>query len=160
MSPTLLTVLTWIFAVGAVAALYQPRFPAALVAYAALTCANFAHAPYITSGVLIFWAVATALVIGIRVLQPALSTVSNGNGYVATGAIAGTLLGYVMSPTAASMIVCSAAGAFFGAVAYMSTPKSPRLNVATSLFLSYLCAKGLPAVVCSVMAAIATMSLL
>ncbi len=161
MTLTPLVIIAIILAVAAAVALFVPRFPAVLPAFAALLCARFAGAIYVTTSVLIFWAVAAALVLGLRFLQPAaLVKAPHGQGYVAAGAVAGALLGYVFSPSAASMIICSALAAFFGAVAYMRTPRSPRLSPASGAFFSYLGAKALPAVVTAVMAAISVMAVL
>ena len=99
--------------------------------------------------------------LGLRVLQPkALVMTAKGLPYVALATIAGTAIGYMISPTAASVILCASAGAVLGAIAYMRTPAAPSIAIASSRFVEYLCAKGLPCVVTTSMAAIAIASLI
>ena len=153
-----LAIIAIVLAAVSAALLFVPRVPSVVLSYISLICAGLSGAQYITTQVYIYWAVATAIVLGLRVLQP--QSAKYGRGYICGGALTGALLGYLLSPTAASMILCSALGAFFGGAAYMRTPRSPRMAINSPRFLSYLAAQGLPAVVSSVMAAIAVMSVL
>lgn len=155
MTITPLEILSLVLAAVAVGACFFPRIPAVIPAWLSLLVMYFAGAPYCGSQVLVFWSVASLLVLMLRILQPkALTLTTNGNSYVVVATIAGTAVGYVCAPAAAAIIIGAAAGAFLGTVAYMSLPKGPHIPVASSEFIQYLCAKGLPAVVCCAMAAI------
>ncbi len=141
--------------------MFFPRIPAVIAAYAALLCAHFDGAIYVDGKVLIFWGVATAIVLGLRMLQPrALVFARQGHGYVALGTLAGVALGSAVSAVAATIILGGVTGAFLGALIYMSTPASPRLAVTSAPFMEYLSAKGLPCVVSCTMAAVAVISLI
>ena len=69
MSPSLIIVLACILAVVGLVTMFLPRVPAVLAGYLALVSAHFAGAVFVSSQVLWFWGVATALVLGLRVLQ-------------------------------------------------------------------------------------------
>ncbi len=156
MTPTAYLIITIILSVAALVAMFFPRIPAVLAAYAALVCAALAGAVYVDTTILIYWGIATVIIFGLRMLQPkALVLAKQGNAYVAIGALAGAVVGYALSPTAAAMIGCSAVGAVAGAFAYAMTPAGRVLNPASGRFVEYLCAKGLPAVVTASMCAIA-----
>ncbi len=160
MTLTPLAIIAIVLAALGAALLFVPRVPAALISFAALLSAYFSGASYVGTHVTIYWGIATAIVLGLRILQPKLTQGGGGHGYICGGAITGSLLGYLLSPTAASMILCSALAAFFGAAAYMRTPRSPRMAINSPAFLSYLAGAGLPAVVTAVMSAIAVMAVL
>lgn len=158
---SILPILSLFLAGIAVGGSFVPRFPAALAAYAALSLAGFARAPYVTQNVLIFWGVATAIVLAMRIFQPkALTDTPHGHAYVAGATIAGTLVGFAITPSAATLILGAAIGAFLGTLAYMRTPAGPKFAIASSPFVQYLCAKGLPDVITCVMAAIVIASTL
>lgn len=160
MTFTALSIITTILSLAAVVAMFVPRVPAVAAAYAALVCAHFAGAVYVDARILIFWGVATAIALGLRVLQPkALVMTSKGVPYVAMATLAGTAIGYMIAPAAASIILGSAVGAILGASAYVLTPAGSGIRIASSQFVEYLCAKGLPCVVSASMAAIAVASL-
>lgn len=149
------TITASVLAAAAVGLSFIPHFPAVVAGWLALLCAHLGGYSFINSKVLIFWGVASIIVIMLGILQPkVLTTARNGQGYVVGGAIAGALLGLLAANVTASIIAGSIIGAAFGAVAYMRTPKSPRLKITSPLFLQYLCAKGLPAVISCSMAAI------
>lgn len=140
---------------------FVPRFPAVVPAYAAMVLLHFAGMPYFESKILLFWAVATVIVLGLTMLQPrALTAARQGHAYVAGGCLAGVLLGYIVSPVASAIIIGGAAGAFLGTLAFMRTPKGPHFSVGSAEFVQYLCAKGLPVVVAMSMAALAVASAL
>ena len=150
-----LEIIAFVLASVSVLSTFIPRFPAVLCAYLGMLCMHYAGAVYIDSGILIYWAVATAIVLALDILQPrALTATRRGHAYVTGATIAGTLLGYVTVASAAGIIIGGAVGAFLGALAFMRTPAGPRFPRASSEFMQYLCAKGLPAVVTCSMAAI------
>ena len=155
MTFTALSIISLILSLAAVVAMFVPRLPAAIAAFAALVCAHFGGALYINEKILIFWGVATVIVLGLRMLQPkAIVLAKGGQAYVAVATIAGTLLGYTVAATAATIIIGGAIGAFIGALAYMRTPASPQLPLASQSFVEFLSAKGLPALVTASMVAI------
>lgn len=161
MTFTALSIITLVLAFAAVVATFVPRMPSAVASFAALVCAHFAGAVYVDAKVIIFWGVATAIVLGLRILQPSgLVNSTRGHGYVALGTLAGVLLGYVCSPVAAALILGGCAGAFLGAVAFMRTPAGQLCAVTSQRFIDFLCAKGLPCVVTTSMAAISVASLI
>lgn len=161
MTSTAFIVITFILAALGIVCMFVPRLPAVVASFAALVCAHLAGAVYVDAKILIFWGVAAALVLGLHVLQPkALIETRSGHAYVALGALAGVALGYAVSSTAASIIIGGAVAAFLGAVAYMRTPAAPGFPVNSGRFVEYLCAKGLPAVVCASMSAISIASVL
>lgn len=158
---TSLSIITLILALSSLVAMFVPRLPAVIAAYAALVCAHFAGAVFVDAKILIYWGVAMAIVLGLRVLQPkALVLTGRGQAYVSLGTIVGVVLGYVVAPVVASLIIGGVVGAFLGAVAFMRTPAGGSMPVASGEFLQYLCAKGLPAVVTACMAAVAVSSML
>lgn len=161
MNLSLFQIFAFVLAGISVGGTFVPRFPSAVVAYAAMVCMYFAGVPYFDSGILIFWAVATIIVLGLMFLQPkALTGAWQGHGYVAGGTILGVVLGYLVAPAASAIILGGAVGAFLGTLAFMRTPRGPRFPIASSEFLQYLCAKGLPCVVASSMAALTIASAL
>ena len=145
------TITASVLAAAAVGLSFIPQFPAVVAGWLALLCAHLGGFPFINSKVLIFWGAASIIVI----LQPkVLTSTRSGQGYVVGGATVGAILGLLAANVTASIIAGSIIGAVLGAVAYMRTPKSPRLKLTSPLFVQYLCAKGLPAVVSCSMAAI------
>lgn len=155
MNLSVLEIVALVVAGVSVAGTFVPRFPAVIGAFAAMVCMHFAGASYFDARTLIFWAIATVIVVGLGLLQPAaLVNARQGHGYVAGGVVLGALLGYLMMASEATIILGGAVGAFLGALAYMNTPSSPRLSLGSAEFIQYLCAKGLPAVVATSMAAL------
>lgn len=155
MTISTLAIIALLLAAAAVVGCFIPRFPAVVPAWIALLLMRLAGKPYATNQTLTFWGIAAVIVIMLAILQPrALTGARQGHAYVAGATIAGTLLGYLVSPVAATIILGGTVGAFLGTLAYMRTPKGPHFAVASSEFMQYLCAKGLPAVVSCAMAAI------
>lgn len=150
-----------IIALLSVAASFIPRFPAALIAYAALITARLGGIAAISNSMLIFWGLAASLVVALTYLQPrALTGARQGHAFVVAGTILGTLTGWLLSPTSAAIIVCSVLGAFFGALAFDNMPRGTHFGIASPLFQQYLCAKGAPAIVCCSMAALSIIYIL
>ncbi|MDE6574211.1 MAG: DUF456 family protein [Muribaculaceae bacterium] len=153
MTATILPLISLFLAGIAVGGSFVPRFPSVPVAFIALLLSYFAPSTGITGSMLAFWAVASALATGINFLHPkALTGTSHGHAYVAGGTLTGTIAGLAITSATATLGACL--GAFLGALAYMRTPASPRFTVASSQFVQYLAAKGLPDVLTCVMAAL------
>lgn len=105
-----------------------------------LTCSDVSYGP------LLFWGVASAIVIAINFMLPrAVTTSRKGTGYIVGAVVAGTFTGMIVSH--AWMIVGAAVGAVLGGIAYSRTPEGGVLGFPGSRFFNYLCAKGLPAIV-------------
>ena len=161
MTSEYLLYITIISSVAAAVCAFFPRIPAVALSFAALVCAHFASPVLVTVSDLMFWGVASAIVVGISYLRPrGLALMRKGNAYVVVGAIAGALLGVVLFPTVAAVITGSCIGAFLGTTAYMRLPHSAGLAIGSRPFMDYLGAKGLPAVVMASSAVIAVMSVI
>lgn len=123
---------------------FFPRFPAALVSFAAMLVAHFSGLVTFDSTQLWFWGIAAAMGAGIAWLVP-------GSGdrqcrlYTVGGALVGALVGLV-GGTVAWVVIASAAGAFLGFVAYSRTPRGHMAGVSITSF-DRMAALGLPAVV-------------
>lgn len=130
---------------GAVVLAFRSNRYAVLTAYAGmLGIAYFLDLN--ASNSLIFWGVATVIVLGLEYMLPKHIVDSRrGVGYIAGAALAGTFVGLVISHE--WMIVGSVAGAILGGIAYSRTPAGKVMEFPSSKFLNYLCAKGLPAVI-------------
>lgn len=156
-----LQILTLSLCAIALAACFVPRVSAALIAYGAMICAHYTSGVPVRSRELVFWGIATAIVLGLRSLH--------GNdgmdrrsarAYIAGGAAAGAFVGVIVWPLAAGAIVGSAAGTFLGAVAYMRMPSGPHLPINSRGFVEYLAGRGLPLIVGTSIVAITTASVL
>lgn len=159
MTTSVLITLTYILAIAGVAAMFVPRLPSVIASCAALVCAHFADAD-VDAKILIYWSVATAIILGLRILQPLPPVNGTARWYISLGATAGAFTGYAIAPTASAIIISSAIAAFLGAAIYMRTPKAPAYPVASGPFVQFICALGLPAVVTASMSAIAIASVI
>ncbi len=131
---------------GAIVMAFRPYFPGSLLAYAGLWAFHLSGLMPITMRELLFWGVATLLVIGADTLLPRKSTRSlPGRGYVAVGTLAGMVVGMLMD--SAGIILGGAIGAFLGAIAFSRTPQGRSLEFPSATFARFLCSRGLPAVV-------------
>lgn len=121
-----------------------------IAVYAGLCCAALKAAVPVTN-TLIFWGIATVIVLALSFMLPrSISGSRRGLGYIAGAALAGAMVGLVISH--AWMIIGGVAGAVLGSIAYSKTPAGKALGFPSSKFLNYLCAKGLPAVIAVCMA--------
>lgn len=156
-----LQILTLALCAIALAACFVPRVSAALIAYGAMICAHYTAGAPINSRELVFWGIATAIVLGLRYLlgNDGLDRRA-ARAYIAGGGAAGAFVGVLVWPLAAGAIVGAAAGTFLGAVAYMRLPSGPHLPIASRGFVDYLAGRGLPVIVGTSMVAITTASVL
>ncbi|MBQ4291326.1 MAG: DUF456 domain-containing protein [Muribaculaceae bacterium] len=135
--------------------LFRPVVPPPFVAYAGLWLVNLSHKVWIDPNQLIFWGIAVVLLMLINFAKPDRAASATAAAYPSAGAIAGALLGIVVSPDNAGLIIGSALGALLGAVAFSRTPRgAAAVKFPTSKFFAYLCAVGLPAVVTACIAAL------
>ena len=107
---------------------------------------------------LVFWGIATAIILGLRWLRDGDHWRRAALAYTAGGAAVGAFLGAVVAPTQSAIIAGSALGSFLGALAYMRTPSSPHVPVGSRVFVEYLAAKSLPAIIACSMVAITTVA--
>ena len=161
MTLTVLQISSIILALAAIIVCYFPRIPSVAAAWAALLLAHLSGVPYISGKVLLFWGIASAIVLMLNYLQPkALAQTRAGLPFIVTNTIVGAAVGCACAPVAAAIIIGAIIGAFLGAVIYMRLPKSPAMSIGSPEFIQYLCAKGLPAVVTCSQAAIVLVALL
>lgn len=153
-TPALIT-LTYILAIAGIGAMFVPCLPSAIASCAALVCAHIAGAAYVDAKIIIYWSIATVIVLALRILQPAPKGSATAQWYIALGATAGAFVGYAIAPTAAAIIISSAIATFLGSVIYIRTPKARAYHVAPGNFVQFICATGLPAIVTASMSAIA-----
>lgn len=142
-----------VIAAAAVIANYAARRWNCLLSFIAIALIYFLGQTGMPSQILWFWGTSALLGWGICILLPQQVMNSRfGLNYIATGALAGTFVGMLIS--AAGMVIGSLLGAFCGALAFSRTPAGRNLAFPSKKFLNYLCAKGLPAVVCMCVLAI------
>lgn len=125
---------------------YMSRWEAVLLSLAALVFGKLSGL-LIDSSSLIFWGLASIIVVVIYFLLPRQVRMSRvGLPYFCTGALAGAFLGLLLN-SVAGVIVASAAGVLLGAVAFSRMDAGRVLEFPSKKFFNYLCAKGLPLVV-------------
>lgn len=153
LSPLWLVISAMLMGVALVMMFY-PRLPACLVAYAAMCVGYLSGYTPFSTGDMIFWAVATVIVLANDRLLPSFVRSSRrGMGYIAGGAVTGMVVGLTFYRPA-SVILGAAAGAFIGAVAYARTSSGAILDFPHAKFFNYLGAKGIPATVTASMVGI------
>lgn len=140
-------VLSLIFAAASIVLSYMSKWTAVLAAYAALCAGCLSGYASESAAQLVFWAVASLMVVGICYLLPQNVRDSRvGVGYMATGSMAGTFIGMLVN-SLAGVVTATALGMFFGVLAFSRLADGERLDFPSRKFLNYMCAKGLPLVV-------------
>lgn len=143
---TLCIILGSLLMCGAIAMVFRPLFPGSLLAYAGLWAFHLSGYFPVTMHELMFWGVATVLVICADRLLPRGNTLSmSGRGYVGVGTMAGMIVGMLMA--SAGIILGAVIGTFLGAMAYSRTPQGRGLEFPSAIFVRFLCSRGLPAVI-------------
>ncbi len=135
---------------AAIVLLFRPFMPSVLAAYAGLWVMNLSGLTHFQSNEIVFWGIATVIVLGIDYLRvrPAVTT-GYQRAYVAGGTLTGMILGLLISPTYGG-VAGSAAGSVLVLVAYRMTPAGRGSSTAV---IGSLCSVGLPAIVtCSIVA--------
>ncbi len=156
-----LQILTLALCAIALAACFVRRVSSALIAYGAMICAHCSGGTGIHTRELVFWGVATAIVLGLRYLMA-----GDGHdrraarGYTAGGAAAGAFVGVLLWPGAGGAILGSAIGTVLGAVAYMRLPSGPHYSIASGEFVNFVASRGLPVIVGTSIVAITTVAVL
>ena len=150
-SMDLLSVIALVLAAASLLLVFFKVVPTALSAYASIVCACFCGAGgaiEVSHDSLLFWGVATVIVLGLSLLNSGNPLLTGAaRAYVSAGAIVGGLLGFAATHSAASIIMGSALGAVLGACAYSRTPSGSAARTDRRVFVDYVCAAGLPAVV-------------
>ncbi len=143
MSTTLL-VIGILFMCGATVVAFRPIVPSSVIAYVGLMLMKWSGYISIGANQLTFLGIATLLVLMIASLgnQRQHSCNYGANGYTAGGALAGTVLGLVISPS--MILVGSCVGAILGVAAYSRTPVG---RTDGTPILRRLSGDGLPAIV-------------
>ena len=70
MNISYLEIVSFVLAGVGVGGTFVPRFPSGVAAYLSMICMAFAGIPYFDAKVLIFWGVATVIVLGLEILPP------------------------------------------------------------------------------------------
>lgn len=131
----------------ATVAIFVPRLPAALVAFASMVVCGLSNAAYFSTQSYIFWGIATALSLAITyMLPPEVAKARGGVPYISGGAIVGMVLGMLFN-TMAGIILGAAIGSLMATIAFAKTPAGRPMQFPSSKFFNYFAAKGLPAIV-------------
>lgn len=139
---------------------YMSRWPAAVLAYAALVAAECGGILQMGAGDMIFWGAATVVVLAILYLLPGeIRGATIGMPYFATGALAGAFVG-LCTNTVAGVVAASFAAVCLSSLIAGRARQCAILGFPSRRYFNYLCAKGLPLVVIFSMIGILCLSLL
>lgn len=145
-----------LLAIALVMAFRSKRYAVA-VAYLSLCAVALIAPPEVRMSPLLFWGVAMVIVLVIdRLLPSDISKSRMGLGYMAGGGLVGLMVGILVS----AVVVGTFVGTLLGGIAYAKTPEGKALEFPSSKFLSYLCAKGFPAMITLCIIGIAIMWLI
>lgn len=131
--------------VGAIIFCYRPVIPAALLSYAAMWTLSYGNHIPMLKDTLMFWGVATMIVLIINSSATQSAHDNSGLGYITIGALTGCVLG--MLTFKGGIIIGAAIGAMLGLTAFCRTPKGSHIKLPSKAFISQLAAKGLPIIV-------------
>lgn len=131
-----------------VLSVFVPRLPSALLAYGTMWLAKVGGVAPFSTSTMIFWGVATAILVALGVILPQKVVNSRmGVPHMATGAVTGAIIGLI-SNTMAGVILGAVCGVFFGAMIFSRTrPGMEVMHFPSGKFFNYLAAKGIPMVV-------------
>lgn len=129
--------------IAAAGLIYWPKVVAALPAYLGLCLLHWSTYITVPNKTFIFWGIATAIAAGIHYLSPAGEPDGKctANLYVGLGAMAGCLLGIIVS--ARFMTLGIVLGALLGQLAYSRTPQGKWLAFPGRNFWQFAMAKSL-----------------
>lgn len=142
---TLCLILGIILLIGAIVMAYRPWVPSVILSYVAMWVLNYGKHIYIGNNTLLFWGIATMLVLLIRMGQTQDKPDTKGIGYITTGTLVGCIVGMLMSDT--GIILGSVIGAFMGLLAFCRTPNGKELHFPSKEWIMQLASKGLPIIV-------------
>ena len=116
----LFLILGIILMIGAIILAFRPIIPSVLPAYVAMWLLDTSNHISINKNTLLFWGLATSIVLFINMSKAQDKPDNKGLGYIVAGTIVGSFVG--MATNASGIIPGAAIGAFLGAVAYSRTP--------------------------------------
>lgn len=137
-----------------------PRYVAALPAIAGLVMLHYSYYILVPTSYLVFWSVAAVMVGGIAYMSPKGEPDGrkSSNIYIGLGAIAGALLGIIVS--ARFMVLGVILGATLGEFMYSRTPHGSWLRSSRRDMCRYFAAKCLPVIVAIAIVGIAVEGLI
>ena len=146
-SMIILMVLGVAFAALSLVCLIKPWMPSALAAYMALILMHLSTAIYLTDNALIFWTIATLIIVTVKFATPAARRRQPFAGvlYISVAAIAGGLLGMAIGSRFVTLAIVL--GAVLGEYAYFKTPRGKQLGFSFSRFYEYFCSDALNVIV-------------
>lgn len=142
---TLCLILGIILLIGSIVMAYRPWIPSVILSFVAMWILNYSHYITLSNNTILFWGIATMLVLLIRMGQTQDKPNSKGIGYIATGALVGCVVGMLMSNS--GIILGATLGAFMGLLAFCRTPNGKELHFPSKEWIMQLASKGLPIIV-------------
>lgn len=140
--------------------IFMPRWPSTLFGFAALVSVRLSGFTSLTTGDLVFWAVATSVVVCLRLALPITVARSKaGLPFISGGALTATFVGMLFN-TQAAIILSAVAGAVLGAIAFSNTSKGAPMEFPSRKFFNYTAAKGFPVIVTVAMVALALLNII
>ena len=144
----LILLLSLLCAVKAIRDMFLSRPSALWLAWASLIAVRLSELNVPLWSTVIFWGVASAIVLAIGYMLPREVSESRvGLGYFGVGAIAGAAVGYVVSPSEAGLIIGAVIATLIGAVAFSRTPAGKPLVAPVRRYANYVLAKGMYVIV-------------
>ena len=131
--------------IGTLVLAFRPVVPSVLFCYAAMWILDAGNNIVVSSNSLLFWGIATLMVLLINMAQPSAYRSTSGLAYVVVGALVGAIVGLLISH--AGIIIGAAVGASMGLVAYCRTPQGRVIPFPSREFVGILAAIGLPLIV-------------
>ena len=131
----------------ALVATFLPKWPSSVIGYGAMSAVWLSGASGLGVKDLVFWAIAVAIVIGIRVMLPRnISLSTKGVPFISGACITAAAVGMILN-SAAGVIIGALVGAVLGAIAFSNTHAGRAMNFPSRQFFNYTAAKGLPVAV-------------
>lgn len=144
----------------ALVATFLPKWPSSVIGYGAMVAVWLSGASGLEVKSLIFWGIAVAIVVGIRLMLPRnISLSARGVPFISGACITAAAVGMILN-TAAGIILGALAGAVLGAIAFSNTHSGRAMNFPSRQFFNYTAAKGLPVAVTVSMVAISLLHLI
>ena len=125
----------------------QHKVPAAVPAFVSMVLLHVSTYIFLPVKTIVFWGVATLMVTALRWLLPQgeLSGERSANLIIGVSSLAGCLLGILVG--ARFMVLGVIMGALVGTMAFSRSPQGRWIMASHKTFVSFFCAKALPAVV-------------
>lgn len=148
---TILLTIGCLLALLGVVALLRPRVPAALLVYLSMLTLHASTYIYVRSTYLVFWAVASSLVLLLWYYNPKGEPDGNpwSNLYIGLSALAACVMGIAID--ARLMTLFTVIGGLLGQWFYSRTPRGRWQKFPQPAFFQYFCVKTLPALIATAM---------